>query len=97
MVAYRDDATEPEGAALGGDDQMPVESSDIYRMFAAARAAIMIDFSRRLATATPTSRRTIKEQRASAMAAAKARMKAEKGGRKRRRKDRKATPRLAKN
>ena len=93
MVAYRDEFTEPQSADLGGDDQMAEDSSDIYRKFAAARAAIMIDHANRLAKANPASRRAIKEQRASALAAAKSRMRAEKGGRKRRGKDRKATPR----
>jgi hypothetical protein len=57
------------------------------------RQEIMIEYGRKLARATPKERRSIKDARRLAIGSAKARIKAEVAARRRRRKERMATPR----
>lgn len=65
----RDEPAEPEGS-LGGEPREPEDDSDVWAQLGTARQAIIKDFTLRLKTAQPTSRRQLKDQRKSALAAA---------------------------
>jgi hypothetical protein len=75
----------------GGEGDSP-DSDDIYRGLAAETAAINTEFSVKLKNAPPSARRALKDQKRSALAAAKRRAKAAAVGRKQLRKDRRLRP-----
>jgi hypothetical protein len=85
-------AGEPLEGLPAGDGDGPDDSSDIYRGLAAETAAINTEFSIRLKNAPPGARRALKDQKRSALAAAKRRAKVAAAGRKQVRKDRRLRP-----